>query len=488
MERALYQGKTKKLEKGSNSYSILETVSFFTDQLREIQMAQNRVWIQTMALEPGHFTDLFVQRLIAAQHRGVDVRIVHDSFSDYVTDNTFNHLPLLNSEDREYKRFLLNRRVELLELLKGCCQVSQTNAPTGILSYTPFPGVSGRDHKKISIIDNIAYIGGVNMTPLDGKRIDFMLKMDNKDLINILSLIFNRSFLGISVSDAAYTCDDNNTLLVDSGKRSQSIIMQYAYDAIKRERESITVISPYLPSGHLRKTLNEAVERGLNVDVITSQESRSGFSPKISQLVHNVGQVRPLFRIIRYPGILHAKALLLGNHAAIIGSHNFDGNIEPNMPLDATIKKIHKQMGFAIIAHPNLARRSSVPLGLISEIINSGDPELYIDGIEIYNASEARLQRFDKSGIFFGDDDINIGKFVENNKHNPKIGAFLGGSDSHTRQIGYGITVYGYESILDAIKNRDTLVMAADTSFLEDLSESTRMVYSIIRSHIAGKI
>ena len=167
---------------------------------------------------------------------------------------------------------------------------------------------------------------------------------------------------------------------------------------------------------------------------------------------------------------------------------NFDGNIEPNMPLDATIKKIHKQMGFAIIAHPNLARRSSVPLGLISEIINSGDPELYIDGIEIYNASEARLQRFDKSGIFFGDDDINIGKFVENNKHNPKIGAFLGGSDSHTRQIGYGITVYGYESILDAIKNRDTLVMAADTSFLEDLSESTRMVYSIIRSHIAGKI
>lgn len=167
---------------------------------------------------------------------------------------------------------------------------------------------------------------------------------------------------------------------------------------------------------------------------------------------------------------------------------NFDGNIEPNMPLGETIKKIHRQKGFAIIAHPHIKRRFSVSLGLIGKIINSNDPELYIDGIEVYNASEARLHRIDKSGIFFGDDYKNIKKFIENNIGNPKIGAFLGGSDGHTRQIGYGITVYGYESVLDAIRNRNTFVMSANTSFLEDFLESTKMAYSIIRSHITGKI
>lgn len=324
MERALNQGKTKNIEKRNNLYSIQETVGFYTDQLREIRLAQNRVWIQTMALEPSHFTDLLVQSLISAQQRGVDVKIVHDSFSDYVTDNKFNHLPLLKSEDREYKRFLLGRKAELLKLLEEHCQVSQTNVPAGILSYTPLPGVMGRDHKKISIVDDKAYIGGMNMTSLDAKRIDFMLKTDNQDMVNRLSLIFNQSFLNLPVFDTVYVCDDNNSLLVDSGKRFQSIIMKYAYDAIDKENESITLISPYLPSGNLRKALNRAVGKGLSVDVITSQASRSEFAPKISQFVHNAGQVKPLFPIIRYPGTVHTKALLLGNNSAIIGSHNFD--------------------------------------------------------------------------------------------------------------------------------------------------------------------
>lgn len=167
---------------------------------------------------------------------------------------------------------------------------------------------------------------------------------------------------------------------------------------------------------------------------------------------------------------------------------NLDGDIKPNMPLIETIRQIHSQNGFAIIAHPHLAQRSSVPLELIGKIINSDDPELYIDGVEIFNATEERIHRVDKSGIFFGDGNSNVRKFVDKNIHNPKLGALLGNTDGHTMQIGYGITVYGYESILDAIRNRDIIVMSANTSFWEDFSESARMTYSIIRSHITGTV
>lgn len=163
---------------------------------------------------------------------------------------------------------------------------------------------------------------------------------------------------------------------------------------------------------------------------------------------------------------------------------NIEGYVEPHMPLTVTIKEIHRQNGFAIIAHPNAKRISSVPLGLIGKIINSDDPELYIDGIEVFNASERKMQRLDKSGIIFPDNSLNVRKFIEKNLQNPKLGALLGGTDAHTKQIGYGITVYQCDSILNAIRNRETLPMAAHTSLWEDVSESAQMVYSIIRSHI----
>lgn len=167
---------------------------------------------------------------------------------------------------------------------------------------------------------------------------------------------------------------------------------------------------------------------------------------------------------------------------------NLEGTIKPNMPLEETIKEIHRQRGFAIIAHPNLKRTSSVHLELIRKIIDSDDPELYMDGIEIFNASEARMHRVDKLGIFFREDNSNVRRFVEANIHNPKLGALLGNTDGHTRRIGYGITVYKCGSVLDAIRNRDTVPMASNTPFLRDFSESAQMVYSVIRSHLTGKI
>lgn len=306
------------------SYNILETIPFLTDFLKEIETARNRVWIQTMALEPGHFTDILVQKLVEAQQRGVDVKIVYDGYSDYVTANTFNHVPLLKKEDREYKKNILHRKNDLVLLLKKYCQVFQTNIPSDVLRNTPFPAVIGRDHKKISIVDDVAYMGGINLTPLDTQRIDFMLKADNQNLLYVLSTIFLRSFSDEEVSDTILDCDDHNAVLVDSGQRSKSIILQHASDAIDQEKENITLVSPYLPSGKLRRKLNESTERGVTVEVITSQKSQLGLTAKISQRVHNMGQVKPLFRITRLPAILHAKALLLGNHSAIIGSHNFD--------------------------------------------------------------------------------------------------------------------------------------------------------------------
>src|SRR3989344_323195 len=103
MEKKLFEFQQEPQSGAINTYRILESVNFLSDQFNEIQKAKNRIWIQTMALESGHFTNLLAHKLIGAKNRGLDVKIVYDAFSDYVTDNTFNHLPLLTKEDREFK-------------------------------------------------------------------------------------------------------------------------------------------------------------------------------------------------------------------------------------------------------------------------------------------------------------------------------------------------------------------------------------------------
>lgn len=305
------------------TYNIYETVDFLTDQLIEIQKAKERVWIQTMALESGHFTNLLAKRLIEASNRGVDVKILYDTYSEFITDNAFNQLPYLGKQ-KNYMKFVREEQKKILDSLSRYCWTFQTNRLGNFFRHVPLSIVWGRDHKKISIIDDNAYIGGVNQTPLDAQRMDFMVKTNNPALVENLSVVFNGSFQESFVSNMIYVCDINNVLLVDEGRRSDSIIMEYAYNEILKEDESITLVSPFLPSGNLRKALNRAVIRGVDVSVVTSQEDQLGFTPRMSQKVHNLRQQKPLFRVNRYPGIIHAKALLLGDHSAIIGSHNFD--------------------------------------------------------------------------------------------------------------------------------------------------------------------
>lgn len=324
VERANFHGSDETIDITPATYNVLETVDFLTDQLREIQTAKDRVWIQTMALEAGHFSNLLARHLIAAAKRGVDVKVVYDAYSDYVVDNTFTQMPLLKSKDRSHRSFVRDEQKKLLDSLREDCYVSETNRPSRFASHVPFSVIFGRDHKKISIIDNKVYIGGVNMAPLDAQRVDFVLKTNNKQLLDRLSIIFEKSFLGIPESDSIYVCDANNTLLLDSGKRRQSIIMEQVYDAVRKEDKKVTLVSPFLPSGNLRKVLNKAVQRGIEVEVITSQEDQLGLTPRMSQKIRTLGQSMPLFKINRYPGVIHAKAVLFGKRAAIIGSHNFD--------------------------------------------------------------------------------------------------------------------------------------------------------------------
>ncbi|MFZ1721951.1 MAG: phosphatidylserine/phosphatidylglycerophosphate/cardiolipin synthase family protein [Microgenomates group bacterium] len=306
-------------------YKALNTVEFMTDQIREINLATEYVWIQTMAFEAGHFSDLLTHSLVQASQRGVDVRFVCDAYSDYVTANSFNHLRwFMSNENRQHQYFLLERKSALLIGLEKACKTKRTNYPEFLLSQTPLPGFLGRDHKKISLIDGKVYIGGSNLTPLDSTRADIMIKTDNKHIVEGAKRIFLNSFIDKPAKDFILRCDSNNRLLIDEGKMGRSLIMEEACNVVNSAQEKIILVSPYIPMQRLRNALNNASSRGVSVEIVTSNETQLGFAPKLSQLVHNFGQSEPEFSILRCPETVHAKILTVDNTIAMVGSHNFD--------------------------------------------------------------------------------------------------------------------------------------------------------------------
>lgn len=135
--------------------------------------------------------------------------------------------------------------------------------------------------------------------------------------------------------------------------------------------------------------------------------------------------------------------------------------------------------------HPGLPYISSLTFEKIAEVLSSDDPEVYFDGIEIHNGSGDRLQRFDKSGRLFNNNSQKLSRFITKHSRNLKFGALIGGSDAHTRRVGDVITCYSQASVIDAIKDRDTMVMVSQASFATDLSELIKMAYSIFRSKIS---
>lgn len=325
MEKLSRIATTEKLKRQEIKYKALNTVEFMTDQIREINQATEYVWIQTMAFESGHFSDLLVHTLIQASQRGVDVRFVCDAYSDYVTANSFNHLRwMMSSDNRRHQDFLLKRKEDVLKSLEQEFKINRTNLPNNLLSKTPFPGLLGRDHKKISIIDREVYLGGSNLTPLDSTRADIMIKTDNKDIVEGAKQIFLKSFHDEPAEDMVLICDVNNRLLIDKGKKGQSLIMEEACSAVNSAQERIILVSPYIPIGRLRNALNNASARGVYVEVVSSDEAQLGFAPKLSQLVHNFGQNDPEFLITRCPDTVHAKILTVDDSITMVGSHNFD--------------------------------------------------------------------------------------------------------------------------------------------------------------------
>ena len=201
----------------------------------------------------------------------------------------------------------------LKDLRQSRIDLTITNQP-GVLRGLSY--AIGRDHRKIVVVDNTLYLGGLNLSQSVFERADFMAKINDRDIVEVFKYVFNQSEQTSRKDDWEIYCGyDNTRVLVDSGNGG-SLILETAINEINNARKSIDLMTIGHISGGMDLAINNAIERGVKV--------RGFLSPRGS-----LGRAlfpSPKRMVIYQPrqGISHAKLLIIDEQIAILGSHNFD--------------------------------------------------------------------------------------------------------------------------------------------------------------------
>lgn len=226
----------------------------------------------------------------------------------------------------------------------------------------------------------------------------------------------------------------------------------------------------------VEKMVDQAILIGLSALSITDHDTLSGSDAAANFVSKNSLPIELV------------RGMEISSQDGHILAYEIDHPIPCHLTLSEAIKLIHAQNGFVVIPHPGAKRINGIPLWKIQAIIDSEDPELYLDGIEIYNATENQVSNLDRTGWLFESISSALIQFIQKNKENGKLGSLMANSDTHTNSIGFGKTGYESESVLKAMTKKETIPYKKVTSNVEDLSQTGLMLYAILMSHIFGNM
>ena len=224
---------------------------------------------------------------------------------------------------------------------------------TNIFRTLLFSRLDLRNHRKITIIDGrVTYVGSRNsadpefrVKPKYAPWVDILLRFEGP-VVQQNQLLFASDWLqatserlvDIPVPEVAPLAGGFPAQVMGDGptERTEATPQLFA-SLIESARESVTLSTPYfVPDETLLSTLESAAHRGIQVTLIfprnndswvVAAASRSYYRPLLEAGCH-------IFEF--FPGLLHAKTLVIDEQVCFIGSTNldlrsFDLNFENNV-------------------------------------------------------------------------------------------------------------------------------------------------------------
>lgn len=266
--------------------------AFFEDLLAAVDRAEISITYEVYIFEPGVLSRRLEARLLQAQARGVDVRLLVDS----IGSPRYRRSPLPMRRFHPVLRF-----------------------------------INKRNHRKICIIDGkVAFLGGMNvydtqLTSVMGSRAwrDIGVQVTGPPIIS-LSQAFETAWRRHLAYYARWNPIRSALVRLNHSRLERRRLYADLLKRIYRAQHHVWLTTAYfVPARSLSRALGRAAERGCDIRIITPGKSDVPFVRWLSAAFYR-DLLEKKVRIYEYqPTILHAKSTLIDNWT-LVGSSNLN--------------------------------------------------------------------------------------------------------------------------------------------------------------------
>lgn len=272
----------------------------------DIAAARRRVLIQAMTWE-GDAAGLPVAQAVGGS-RAADRRVLVDDYTRHNINDTmlaFSRSPELRAEQQA-------THAMFARLASQDVGVRVTD-PVG---RNPARFVS-RNHKKLLVMDGVAWLGGINFSDHNFDWHDAMLRIEDGAIADWLAAQFDREWNGAPTYERREFGEGLTLLSLDGATNEAGFagILQL----IEGAGSHIEVLSAY-PTQPFTEAMARAAARGVEVTIHTPWPSNKrtvrdyllGFAPRYG------------IALSLLPRMTHAKVAVIDGHTMLFGSSNFD--------------------------------------------------------------------------------------------------------------------------------------------------------------------
>lgn len=305
---------------GNHVTPLINGDEAYPEMLEAIDAAKHHIHVQTFIFANDDIGRRFMDRLAERARQGVHVRVLYDRFG-----STRAHLSRFFSPYRSVPNMEISGFTQA-NIIRRQIQINL------------------RNHRKIMVVDGtIGFVGGINFH--NGHSSEFSFDQVIRDYhfkvtgpaVYQLQYSFLRDWhymTDYSAQEllipehfpAVKTTGIDPIQVIMSGPISDYEAMADAYfTAMSLARHSITIITPYfVPSIDILRALRTAALRGAEVRIIVPAQNNHFYVGLATRSIFEY-LLRSGVRIYeRNPPFMHAKAMLVDNQIALVGSANID--------------------------------------------------------------------------------------------------------------------------------------------------------------------